>query len=308
MTDTINKRQSGLRESSSRPSQMGKGTSFPFTVPLLLVMGAFVFYPIVRTIYNSFFRVSVVQQRNEFVGFDNYVHWFQDDRMWSSLSRSALFFLMYVPISIIIALSIAVALDRIGERRSATVYRIIYYLPVVLPAAIVFQMWVWMLDPQVGLSRSVLGAIPFIGPINFLGDPNLALPSMAAMTTWRLFGEVLILFLVGLAAIPRSLLDAARVDGASGWRTFWSVQMPLLRPVLAIVLILRLKVFALTAEPLFMTGGGPIDATTTYGLEAFEIFFYQDRVGRASAWYLMLGLITLVLAWLIWKIVRTEVE
>ena len=308
MTDIIEKGLSVERDTSVTRRRHSKKTSFPFIVPLAVVMGAFVFYPIGRTIYNSFFRLSVVQQRTEFVGLKNYVDWFQDDRMWSSLWRSAQFFAMYVPISIVIALAIAVALDRIGERRSATVYRVIYYLPVVLPAAIVFQMWVWMLDPQVGLSRSILGAIPFIGPIDFLGDPNLALPSIALMTTWRLFGEVMILFLVGLAAIPRSLLDAAEVDGASGWRKFWSVQLPLLRPILAIVLILRLKVFALTAEPLFMTGGGPIDATTTYGLEAFEIFFYQDRVGRASAWYLMLGLITLVLAWFIWRFVRTEIE
>lgn len=277
-----------------------------FILPLIIVMGGFVFYPLLSTIRLSFFEYSFIFDTLEFVGIRNYLEWLTDDRTWESLWISVKYFAYYVPGNILISLVIALGIDRIANKLFANAYRSILYFPVVLPAAIVFQMWIWMYDPSVGFFAQAAEAIGMDFALNWLGSPDLALPALAMMSIWRLMGETIILFLVGLAAIPKELVEASRIDGANEFQSIWRITLPLLKPMFFLILVLRLRVLGLVVEPLFMTEGGPIGSTMTYGLQAYYVFYREDRVGYASAWFVLLGLFSLVLALILFKTFRSD--
>jgi ABC-type sugar transport system permease subunit len=227
--------------------------------------------------------------------------------MWITVQ----FILMYVPVSTLVALIAALLLDRIASKYVSGLYRTILYFPVVLPASIVFHMWKWMYDPTLGLFNQIFQTlrIPWPWP-GWLVDPAMALPAIAIMSVWRLMGTTMMLFLVGLSAIPNELLEAARIDGASEWRILTRIQLPLLIPIFFLILVLRLQVLGLAIEPLIMTEGGPIRATTTYGLQAYYISMRDDNwdMGYGSTWFVMLGLLSAVVAVMAWRLMRSRLE
>ncbi|WP_165367486.1 carbohydrate ABC transporter permease, partial [Phytoactinopolyspora endophytica] len=250
-----------------------------FVAPVVVLMGVFVFYPLAQTVYLTFFDYSFLTETKEFIGFDNYVEWVQDPLTWQTLWVSVKFFLYYVVSSMALGLLIAIMIDRLATKYAPSVYRTVFYFPVVLPAAIVFSMWLWIYDPTLGMFAHVSDAVGADTAPNWLGDPDLALPALAMMNTWRFLGETVIFFLVGLAGIPRDYVEAARTDGASELRIVARITIPLLLPFIFLVFVLRLRALELVTEPLFMTQGGPVDATRTYGLQAYELFHNQDRIG-----------------------------
>lgn len=266
-----------------------------FVAPVVVLMGAFVFYPLVQTVQLTFFDYSFLADTKEFVAFDNYIEWAQDPRTWETLWVSVKFFLFYVVGSMVPALVIAIMIDRLATKYAPSVYRTIFYFPVVLPAAIVFSMWLWIYDPTLGMFAQAGEAVG-AGTPNWLGEPDLALPALAIMNSWRFVGETVVFFLIGLAGIPRDYVEAARTDGASEFRIVTRITIPLLVPFIFLVFVLRLRALELVTEPLFMTGGGPVDATRTYGLHAYELFHNQDRIGYANTWFVLLALIAVVAA------------
>lgn len=271
-------------------------TALVLLAPLIVLMGLFVFYPLLKTVELTFFDYSFRLNTSDFIGVHNYVRWATDHDTWASAWVSVKFFLFYVPANIVLGLAIAILIDRVGNKWAAGAYRTIMYFPVVLPAAIVFEMWVWLYDPSFGLFAVAAKGAGADQGLNWLGSPTWALPGLAIMSVWRLIGETVVLFLVGLANIPAELQDAARTDGASEWQVVRRITLPLLTPMLFLVLVLRLKVLGLIMEPLFMTQGGPVDSTTTYGLKAFYLFNRDDQLGYASTWFVMLALVSIAIA------------
>jgi multiple sugar transport system permease protein len=300
-----------LRAAASRlgPGQVGRQvkrlrrrrtqtlTAVVFLAPLIVLMCLFVLYPLVNTVRLSLFSYHFQTSTSHFVGMQNYIKWARDPEMWQGAWTSLKFFVYYVPASIIVSLAIAILIDRIANRKPwlAGLYRTIFYFPVMLPAAIVFNMWVDLFDPTYGVFAQVSSKLG-LPVVNWLGSPHLALPGIALMSIWRLMGETIILLLVGLANIPREMNEAARIDGAGEWALFRRITLPMLKPMLFLVLVLRLKVLGLIVEPLFMTKGGPADSTMTYGLRAYYDFFQRDNVGYASAWFVMLAVLSVVIA------------
>lgn len=270
-------------------------TALALLSPLLALMGVFVFYPLVNTIRLSLFEYHFQTGQSKFVGGHNYVRWAHDHEMWASAWVSLKFFLYYVPASVVIAFFLALGIHRVASKWFAGLYRTIFFFPVVLPAAIVFNMWINLYDPTYGLFAS-LGQDAGVGSLNWLGNPHLALPGIAIMSIWRLIGETMVLLLVGLANIPKDYVDAARIDGAGEWQIIRRIILPLLSPMLFLVFVLRLKVLGLIVEPLFMTEGGPVNSTMTYGLRAYYDFFRNDDVGYASAWFVMLAVFSVIVA------------
>lgn len=263
-----------------------------FLAPVILIMGAFVFYPLATTIYLTFFDYSFLAETKEFAGLDNYVEWFRDPMTWQTLWVSVKFFVFYVIGSMVPALIIAIMIDRLATRFAPSVYRTIFYFPVVLPAAIVFSMWLWVYDPTLGMFAQAGAALGADGSLNWLGDPDLALPALAIMNSWRFLGETVLFFLIGLAGIPKDYVEAARVDGAPEFRIITRITIPLLAPFIFLVFVLRLRALELVTEPLFMTQGGPVNATRTYGLQAYELFHNHDRIGYANTWFVLLAVIS----------------
>lgn len=281
-----------------------------FIAPLLLVFGAFVLYPLGQAILYAFSRYQFLTgEPARLTGLENFGRWVSDERVLESIGTTLQYTLINVPVSTLFALAVAILLDRVVTRRIATAYRVLLYLPVVLPASIVFHMWKWMYDPTWGLFNQLLGAFGIPG-LRWLSDPDLALPSIAGMEVWHLTGVTMMLFLVGLNNIPRELGEAATVDGASPWQVARHITLPLLRPMLLIVLVLRLQSLGVIVPPLIMTDGGPIRATTTYGLQAYFIAFRDTvwNIGYASTWFVILGLFSALLAFTGWRAMRTQVD
>lgn len=306
-------RSSGLTKAKGRSARRAAEVrvAYLFLLPTLAYFSVFVLYPVLRTFYLTFMRYEFLRpDRRHFVGLDNYIAWFQDTRVLETFWVSLKFFLTYVPASTLLALLLALALDRVGRAHLATLYRTIFYLPVVLPAGIIFIVWTWIYDPTWGvmntLLKHVLG-IPWPWDM-WLRSPDTALLSLVFMSVWRLVGVTMVLFLVGLSNISNELREAARIDGANEWQVIRFLELPLLKPIFLIILVLRLQVLGLVEEPLAMTEGGPLRSTMTYGLQAYYISFRDGnwRLGYGSTWFLMLGLFSTLAAFLAWRLMRQE--
>lgn len=277
---------------------------YGLALPAIALTAVFVVYPLVRSVYLTFFDYSFLMNEKSFAGFENYIDWVQDPRMWHSAWIALKYFLLYVPPSMVVALLIAVAIDRLARKRWQNLYRAVFYFPIVLPAAIVFQMWVWIYDPSVGVITQTFREVGVTLNINWLGNADTALAAIAVMSIWRVLGETVIFFLVGLAAIPKDLIEQARIDGASELGVVLRIQLPLLMPMIVLVLVLRLRVLEATTEMLYMTQGGPIDATMTYGLQAYTLFNRHDDIGYANTWFVLLALFALAVAWAVSQLRR----
>jgi ABC-type sugar transport system permease subunit len=286
-------------------------TGYLFIVPMFIFYLIFVLYPFIRTLILMFMRFEFLRpDRTAFVGLDNLIEWAQDPRVLETFGVSIKFFLYYVPSSIIIALVVALVLDRVARTSLATVYRTIFYLPVVLPASIIFIIWTWIYDPQWGVLNTLLMEVLKIDwpwPM-WLRDPATSLISLAIMSVWRLFGVTMILFLVGLSSISQELREAAKIDGANEWHIVRYLELPLLRPIFLIVIVMRLQVLGLVEEPLVMTEGGPLRSTMTYGLQAYYISFRDGNwdLGYGSTWFIILGIVSTVAAFIAWRWMRQE--
>ncbi len=298
----------GRRGASRRGPRGEAALGYLFIMPLYAVFAAFVVYPVVTAIRYAFSRYQFLTGAPpHFNGLTNLHRWFTDDRVLGTFLTAVKYTAIYVPISTVYALVIAILLDRVISRRIATIYRILLYLPVVLPASIIFHVWKWMYDPTWGMFNQLLAyvGVPAQG---WLSDPALALPSVALSEVWHLTGITMMLFLVGLNTIPRELNEAAMLDGASPWQVVRHITLPLLRPIFMLVLVLRIQSLGVVVPPLIMTAGGPIRTTTTYGLQAYFIAFRDTtwNIGYASLWFVMLALFSTVIAFVAWRALRAQ--
>ena len=308
-----------LTSSATRPAgfpgtllkRIWKGKfAYLLLVPLLAFYGFFVLYPSFRTIQFVFMRYEFLRpDRIQFNGLENIIRWIQDPRVPETTWVTIKFFLMYVPSSTLLALFVALALDRVIRVRAATLYRTLFYLPVVLPAGIIFIVWTWIFDPTWGVLNTIIWNLHLPWPwTRWLADPVSALPALAFMSVWRLMGVTMLLFLVGLGNISNEIREAARIDGASEWQLIRFIELPLLIPTFLIILTLRLQVLGMVEEPLVMTQGSPVRSTMTYGLQAYYISFRDGNwdMGYGSTWFIILGVFSALTAVLAWKLMHQE--
>ncbi len=269
--------------------------------PAVTLFALFTGYPLARTILLTLQRYEFLGSGGpNFVGLANYARWLQDERVAETTWITVKFTLMYVPGSLFLGLVAALLIDRQTRPMAASFYRGLLYLPVVLPMSVVFYMWKWIYDPTWGLFNQLFAALGIEWPWKgWLSDPVAALPAIAFMSVWRLMGEPMILFLVGLNNISRELYESARIDGATEWQVIRRITLPLLKPYVLMALVLRLRVLGLSVEPLIMTEGGPVRATMTYGLQAYYIAFRDGlwEMSYGATWFVMLGIVSVLLAY-----------
>src|ERR1700723_3488973 len=218
-------------------------TEWLFLPPALFFFIGYQVWPIIRVLWMSFTNFQLLSDKPaQWVGFDNYVQALHDPLMWASLGRAALFTMMFLPGTIILPLLLAILVDRVGNQRLATVYRVILLIPAVIPSTLVFVLWKWMYNYQSGpinhLLVDTLGLFSLQNAPQWLGGTSLTLPSIAIMENWWGLGYHTIFFLAGLAAIPKELPEAARIDGANEWQVFWHVIRPGLAPIMMILVLL----------------------------------------------------------------------
>lgn len=278
-------------------------------LPFLAVFAVFMILPLVGSLAMSFTDLSSRDVRNPFavnlVGFDQYTALFADERFVQSLLNTAYFVGAGIPITILVGLALALAVDA-GIARLRGVFRIGFFAPVVTSIVAVAIVWRFMLQSD-GVVNSMLAVIGVDGP-QWLSDPAWAMPSIILMTVWRNAGLIMIIFLAGLQSIPPELREAASVDGAGAWTRLRRITLPLLRPTLLLgAVLLTVNYLQMFEEPFVMTGGGPLGATTSVSLYVYEQFGFGNYAsGAAGAYVLFTATAAIAAVW--FRMLRSRVD
>ncbi len=255
-----------------------------FLIPAVAFFIGYQAYPIIRVLWISFTDYQyLTNEPANWVGLDNYIAALNDPLMWVSLWRATLFTLMFLPGCIILPLILAILIDRVSSPVLATVYRVILLIPAVIPSTLVFVLWKWMYNYQSGPINHFLvnttGLFTLQDAPQWLGGTAFTLPAIAVMEIWWGLGYHTIFFLAGLAAIPKDLPEAARIDGANEWQMFWHVTFPRLMPIMMILVVLRFGSAMAVIDEYLIFGGFNRD-TPTY---TWTIFMY-DQAFKLGLW------------------------
>jgi multiple sugar transport system permease protein len=231
-------------------------------------------------------------------GLSNYAYALSDDLFWKSLWNTLLYTLGVVPASILISLLLAYLIYGLSRTWAQTFFKSAFYIPVVTSGAILSLVWLWLFNPARGLFNYLLSFIG-LGPYTWTSDPQMALPSLTFMAVAGGHGAAIVLLTAAMGSIPVTYYEAARMDGASAWRQFWSITVPLLRPTLLyLVVTSTIASFQVFTQVLMMTGGGPNYATTTLVyliyIDAFEYFDFGKAAAEATLLSLGLGVVAVI--------------
>jgi len=276
-----------------------------FMVPNLILAAMFTFYPAVMSWYFAFLDWSGFFGDREWAGLDNFRLVVNDPFFWNAYKRSILFMVVAVPIQVALAFIVALVLND-SSYRLGTFFRTVFFLPVVTSAAIIGIVMTFIFSPFNGpINKALLQAGMVDRPVDFLGDPDTALWTVAAVWIWKWFGITMIYWLAALQVVPQDLYEAARIDGANRWHLHKDITLPMIAPFAMVIVLITvvgsLNVFGLVQT---MTGGGPFFAS-----EVMEVYIYRNafgntgipRLGFASAAALFFGItvigISLIQGW-----------
>jgi multiple sugar transport system permease protein len=270
-----------------------------FVAPFLLLYLLILVYPLLKGLWLSLHRIDIFGD-GEFIGLGNYARLFADPIFIQSLINTFVVALMVVPPLAIIALALALALNR--ATRGAAIFRGVFFSSAVLSVTIVTLIWRFILAPDAGLLGELWTALGW-QPLPFLSAPNLALPALAITTIWWSLGLPMLLFLAGLQQIPHDMYEAAALDRASKWTTFWRVTLPSLRRTTILVIMLQTAAqLQMFGQSQLLTAGGPSGASRTAVLFMFESAFGRWELGYSAAaaemLFLIILLVTLTQYWL----------
>jgi len=274
-------------------------TAWLFLLPSFLGFMVFYAIPAVRGIYLSFTDWDLLKQSGDWVGIDNYKAMFQDALFWNALGQTFKYVVINIGIQTVLALAIAVLMHRLTR---SVVVRGILVLPWLIPNVVLALLWMWMLDPNLGVVNHWLTAVGFSDQ-GFLGSESQVIPTLAGINIWRHMGYTALLLFAGLVMIPQTYYEAAALDGAGEWRMFRTITLPLLRPVLALVLVVTIVgSFQIFDTVQIATGGfggqpgGPGNASRVLYLYIFQQAFEFNALGYAAALSVALIVLLLVVA------------
>lgn len=288
---------------SRRPSGSGAlregRAAWILAIPFCLLFLAFTAWPVIQSLFMSITDTRSRDLRRPFsvniIGLDNFTKALSDPTFRKAAANTAYFVLVGMPLTLVVALAAAVALDK-GITRLRAVFRLGFYMPVITSIVAVAVVWRFLLQDPGGLINTVLGWFGITGP-NWLGDPNWSMPALIIMAAWRNFGTAMIIFLAGLQAVPAELHEAAAIDGANAWKRFVHVTLPLLRPTMLFVVVTTsigyLQVFE---EPFVMTKGGPLNSTITVSYYTYQQFGFGNYALASAMSYLIFVVIAIVTA------------
>ncbi len=278
-----------------------------FAAPALLVIGVFFALPVLSALALSltdFDLYALADPANlRFAGLDNYLELLRTPMFWKSLWNTSYFVVVGVPLSVATSLAAALLLNSPVARFRA-LFRTALFAPVVTTLVAVAVIWRYLFHTRYGLVNWALAQVG-IDPVDWLGDPAWAMPTIILFAVWKNFGYNMVIFLAGLQAIPRDLYEAARIDGASRWQQLLHITLPQLGPVLLVVGVITVSgYFQLFAEPYVMTRGDPLQSTVSVLYFMFEEGFKWWNLGRASAVAFLLFLVILAVTTVILRIGR----
>ena len=261
----------------------GRGANpYIYLIPSLVLLVIFTYYPILYSLYISFFRWDIFTPQPVFCGFENYIDVFSERVFWVVLKNTLLYTVITIPITMALALFMAILLnDRLGWMRN--VYRVACFYPTMIPAAAAGMLWVWLFNPGIGLVNYYLKKIGFI-TVEWLYDMKWALPAIMIVSVWKNFGYYMLIYLAGLQGISKELYECCDIEGAGFWARLRHITLPLLSPTTLFIFIVSMinsfQVFDLTYV---MTQGGPADRTNTLVFYIYQNAFRFWNLGGASA-------------------------
>ncbi len=256
-----------------------KVAPYLFIMPMVCGVFFLTFFPAAFAVFVSFRRWNILVPKKPFIGFDNYIKAFEDEYFWKSLWISFKYALAVIPTKIILSYIFALLIYSIPKFKS--VFRVVYFLPTVTSVVAVSVIWNWIYHPYFGLANYALSVFG-IASVDWLGDPNVAIWSVAFVSIWRGLGYDIIIFLAGLNNISKPVLEASEIDGASRWARLRHIITPLMKPSLVLIFITStIGAIQVFSEIYMMTGGNADTKTAVYYI--WDYGFSRLRMGYASA-------------------------
>jgi multiple sugar transport system permease protein len=269
-------------------------TAFLLCLPALAGLAAFWFWPTFEAARVSFYNYNLVSGRQTWAGLQNYLTLARDPLFWLTFRNTAIFFLIEVPLQIVLGLGLALLVER--PWRGVAWLRTVILVPTVTSIVVVTVLWGLMYHPNNGLINSGLTLFG-LGPQPFLTNTTQAMPSVVAMMVWKNVGFTMIFFLAGLLGISREYYEAARIDGAGEWQIFRFITLPLLRRTTLFVLITNTIYAFKVFTPIFLaTDGGPANATRVIVLYIYQNAFRFNKMGYAAAVSVVLALFLMAIS------------
>ena len=277
-------------------------TGMLFLLPWTIGFLTFTLYPMAASFVYSF---SIYHSKRplEWVGLQNYVNLFADDLFWKSLANTLYMVGIGVPLILLLSFTCAILLNL--KVRGQSFYRVVYFLPSIVPTVAGTILWLWLLNPQVGLVNTILAKVGINGP-NWMHDPNWSKPGLILLGLWGMGGTIMI-YLSGLQDVPVSLIEAAELDGANWWHKLRHITIPMVSPITLFNLITGvIAAFQYFAQA-YVVGGGdslgqPLQSTLFYSVYLYQSAFLFLKMGYASAMAWVLFVIILICTLLLFKI------
>ena len=259
-----------------------------FLGPSLVGFAVFTLFPVLASLALSLTSWDLIG-RPRFVAWSNYAAALDDGLFWRVMLNTVTYAGGTVPLTIALSLALALALNQ--QIRGKVLLRMLYFMPVVSSTVAVAMVWRWIYAPF-GVVNALLTRLG-LPPVGWLTTPTWAMSAVIGMSVWQNMGYAMVVFLAGLQGIPRHLYDAAAVDGATGWRRFWHVTLPLLSPTTFFVFVMAIiTTFQAFGQVYMLTGGGPAYATSTIVFYIYEKAFLSLHMGYASALaWMLFGLV-----------------
>lgn len=306
--------QSRQHTTRLRQSQRLALWAYLFLLPALIFFAVFVIYPVLRALQYSFYDWPLGVPNKTFIGIENYRRLLTEDKVFLTAVWNTFYFTFGTLIpTILLSLGLALILNR-PALKARGLFRTIYFIPVVSSLVAVGFVWRWLFEPSFGFVNYLLRLIHLKGP-GWLASPEWAMPAIIIMSVWRDLGFYTVIFLAGLQTIPRDFVEAAMVDGATGWQRFWKIILPLLNPtivfsaVIGVINGLQLftQVYVMTASGGSLPGG-PLNSTRPIVLHIVEAAFRSQNMGYASAGAFVLFIMILIFALLQIRLVERPFE
>jgi len=264
------------------------------SLPALAGLLLFRFWPLLEAAWLGFHDYSLLSGSREWIGLGNYGRALNDTLFQSTLRTTALFFILKVPLQIVLGLGLALLVKRPGVRSS--LLRTVVLIPTITTLIVVTTVWSMMYHPSIGLFNSFLQTFSLESQ-PFLKSAGQALPAITIMTIWRDVGFTMLFFLAGLLGIPSEYYEASVVDGANKWQQFFYITVPLLkRTTIFVILTETISAFKVFTPILIMTKGGPSNATRVIALFIYENAFNFNKMGYASALSVILFFLLLIIS------------
>jgi multiple sugar transport system permease protein len=281
-------------------SRSNERAGYLFILPSLIHLIIFLLIPLVFSFYLSFTDWRDPNPRNApFIGLENYDFLMGDRRFWNAMQNSAYYTILSVPLGMAASLLVALVMNQ--KLKGVYIFRTLFFMPVISSWVAVSVVWITLLDPNAGILNYVLQQFG-IPKINWLGEPASAMPSIVLITIWKGLGFQMVIWLAGLQAIPQELQEAAAIDGASPWQSFWRVTLPLLAPTTFFLAVTGvIGAFQVFSPMYVITNGGPRGATDVVVyriyLRAFEEFDFGYAASQAWVLFAVIFFFTFLQVW-----------